>query len=168
MRLSPNIQGNSIKLCLKRNIRYCRMVNLLCKWFMKRAISILLANNVQFNLFPQLQCTIAVIIFVLMAAFIGSIGYSLSCPCQGKLRKGWLGRKGGWGVGESNQPYSLGPGDIPITSCRYRPPCWLTFVSLPSWHDVGVLSDLAWHPVSPKWHKLVSLGLALWKIPCQQ
>ena len=77
---------------------------------MKRAISILLANNVQFNLFPRLQCTIAVIIFVLMAAFIGSIGYSLSCPCQGNCgRDGWAG-KGGEGLGNLTNHILWDPG----------------------------------------------------------
>ena len=53
-----------------------------------------------------------------------------------KIAEGVVGQEGGDGLGNLTNHILWDPGTL-VSSCG------LTFVSLPSWHDVGVLSDLA-------------------------
>ena len=53
-----------------------------------------------------------------------------------EIAEGTVGQERGDGLGNLTNHILWDPG-------TFVSPCWLTFVSLPSWHDVGVLSDLA-------------------------
>ena len=60
-----------------------------------------------------------------------------------EIAEGTVGQERGDGLGNLTNHILWDPGTFLSPLAAIVHPCWLTFVSLPSWHDVGVLSDLA-------------------------